>query len=380
VGGRAARDVGKAINGMGVKLNVGKTVDLDNPATYGALDRDDMLGKIREFPALCEKAWDVATKLSLPDGFAGVDKVVVLGMGGSAIGGDLVGSLALAQSRASVMVCRGYSLPSYVDARTLVVASSYSGNTEETLSCFEQSLKSGAKNLAMTTGGKLREMAEQHGVPVLTYNYRSPPRAALPFSFVPLLCVMGRLGLLEIAPVDIAEMVSALRRHQESIAENAPLASNQAKQIATDLRGRLAVIYGAETVSEVAHRWKTQINENSKAWAFHEVFPEMNHNAVVGYEFPADLNGRVLVVMLASSFLSERVQRRYAVVGRLLRKAGVEFRTVSGAGASRLSDMMSLVLFGDYVSYYLALLNGTDPSPVHAIDYLKEELARQPQA
>jgi glucose/mannose-6-phosphate isomerase len=297
-------------------------------------------------------------------------------MGGSAIGGDLVSSLATTESRVPVIVYRGYSLPAYVDSRTLVIASSYSGNTEETLTCFEQSLKAGAMNLAITTGGRLKEMAESANVPTFVFDYKSPPRAALPYSFVSLLCFMGRLGFLRDRTAEVNEAIWVLHEGAAHLNEDVPLASNQAKQIARDLHDHLAVIYGAEVVSEVAHRWKTQINENSKAWAFYEVFPEMNHNAVVGYEFPARLKGQVHVVMLASSFLSPRLQVRYEVVGRLLKKAGISFQTVYGSGHSQLSDVMSLVLLGDYVSYYLALLNGAAPGPVHAIDYLKSELAK----
>ncbi len=356
-------------------MDTQRAVDLDNPATYHSLDRDDMLKKIKEFPSLCQQAWDMAMQFDLPEELKDIDKVVLLGMGGSAIGGDLVSSLALIESQVPVMVYRGYNLPAYVDKHTLVIANSYSGNTEETLACFEQSLKTNAMKLAMTTGGKLKELASNHGIPVFSYDYKSPPRAALPYSFMPLLCFMKKLGLLRDKNIDIREMISALRQQQANISEEVPRGKNEAKKLACDLQGRLAVIYGAETVAEVAHRWKTQINENSKAWAFYEVFPELNHNSVVGYEFPPAVSNRVLVIILSSSFLNPRVQLRYEIVSRMLEKANIDFRTVNGAGNSHLGEMMSLVLLGDYISYYLALLNGVDPTPVRSIDYLKEELA-----
>jgi glucose/mannose-6-phosphate isomerase len=358
-------------------MDLGKIVDLDNPTSYRDLDRDDMLGKIGDFPSMCQKAWEMAEAFPLPAKFSEIDKIVILGMGGSAIGGDLVGSLVLDAARVPVSVCRGYALPEFVDARTLVIASSYSGNTEETLACFEQSLATGARKLAITSGGRLAEMAQSRGVPVFRYNYDSPPRAALPFSFMPLLCFMGRIGLLKENSGSVAEDIrSSLRGVQDAVGEDVPISRNKAKQLAADLHGRLAVVYGAETVSEVAHRWKTQINENSQAWCFYESFPEMNHNAVVGYSFPAALNGGVMVLMLSSSFLSPRVRVRYEVVSRLLKAAGIAFRVVGGAGGKPAGEMMSLVLLGDYVSYYLALLNGVDPSPVTAIDFLKAELAK----
>lgn len=350
--------------------------DLDAPETYKALDPQGMLHRIHEFPAQCEQAWDMAMKFSLPAQYSRVDKVVVIGMGGSAIGGDLLSTLAMSESRLPVLTVRGYSLPAYVDNRTLVIASSYSGNTEETLACFEQSIKAGAKNLAITTGGKLRALAEQNNVPLFVFDYKAQPRAALPFSFLTVLCFMQRLGFIGDKSDDVREMMAVLRQLSIAVSESVPLSSNYAKQLARDLFRRLAVIYGADTVSEVAHRWKTQINENSKAWAFYEVFPELNHNAVVGYQFPAELSSQVLVLMLRTANLPKPVELRYQVTARLLERAGVAYRLIDGQGNTRLSQMMSLILLGDYVSYYLALLYGTDPTPVKAIDYLKAELAR----
>ncbi len=149
-----------------------------------------------------------------------------------------------------------------------------------------------------------------------------------------------------------------------------------AKQLAARLHGRLPVIYGAGALAEVARRWKTQFNENSKAWAFHEVFPELNHNAVVGYQFPKELLSKIRVILLRSSFLHERIQLRYRITGELLDQVKVSHEFVDGVGKSPLSQVLSLVLFGDYVSYYLAILYRVDPSPVKVIDYLKDQLAK----
>jgi glucose/mannose-6-phosphate isomerase len=136
------------------------------------------------------------------------------------------------------------------------------------------------------------------------------------------------------------------------------------------------VIYGAGILSEVAHRWKTQLNENSKAWAFYEVFPELNHNAVVGYQFPLELANKIMVVLLRSTSLQRRLQLRYQLTCQLLDQTKVGYQVVDGDGTSPLSQMMSLVLFGDYTSYYLAILCKIDPSSVKAIGYLKEQLAK----
>ncbi len=336
-----------------------------------------MLDRISETPQQCQQAWQMAMKFDLPQDYSKVDKVVILGMGGSAIGGDLVASLVVSEAKLPILVYRGYDLPAFTDAKTLVIASSYSGMTEEILSSFEQALETDSKKLAITTGGKLKSMAEERNVPVFGFDYKAQPRAALAFSFLPILGFLQRLGFLSDKSADVAETVEVLQKLAQRINETVLLSHNPAKQLANRLYGRLLVIYGAGIVSEVAHRWKTQLNENSKLWTFYEVSPELNHNAVVGYQFPSELANKIMVVLLRSTFLQRRIQLRYQVTCQLLDQAKVGYQFVDGDGTSPLSQMMSLVLFGDYVSYYLAILYKIDPTPVKAIAYLKEQLAKE---
>jgi len=335
-----------------------------------------MLTCLHDMPQLCQQAWQMAMDFDLPQDYATVDKVVILGMGGSAIGGDLVGSLALYEAKLPILTCRDYNLPAFIDTKTLVIASSYSGMTEETLSSFEQALETESKKLAITTGGKLKTIAEKRNVPVFSFAYKAQPRAALPFSFIPILYFLQRLGFISDKSSEVTETVQVLQQLSQEINEGVPLSQNPAKQLASKLYGHLAVIYGAGIVSEVAHRWKTQLNENSKAWAFYEVFPELNHNSVVGYQFPEELANKIVVVLLGSALLSKPIKLRYQVTSQLLAQAKVDYQIVDGKGTSPLSQIMSLVLFGDYTSYYLAILNKIDPTPVKAIDYLKERLAK----
>ena len=352
-------------------------INLDDPQVFQQCDPEGMLARIHEMPRQCQQAWQTAMSFDLPPDYSQIDKVVILGMGGSAIGGDLVRSLALSEAKLPIFVQRDYDLPAFVDDKTLVIASSYSGNTEETLASFEQALGTESKKLAITTGGKLKEMAEQKNIPVSIFDYKAQPRATLGFSFLPILCFMQRLGFLSDKSADVAETVNVLQGLSAKIDEKVPLSSNPAKQLAERLYGCLPVVYGAGIVAEVAHRWKTQLNENSKAWAFYEVFPELNHNATVGYEFPKELAGKIKVVLLRSPSLHRRVRLRYKVTCELLDRAGVKYEFVDSEGGSFLSQMMSLVLFGDYASYYLAILYRVDPSPVKVIAYLKEQLAKE---
>jgi glucose/mannose-6-phosphate isomerase len=335
-----------------------------------------MLARIKELPMQCRQSWQAAMDFNLPADFAGVNKVVVLGMGGSAIGGDLVRSLVQSESKIPVIVHRDYGLPAFVDEKTLVIASSYSGNTEETLSGFEPALKTRAKKLAMTTGGKLQELAKANNVPVFKIEYKAQPRAALGFSFLPTLGVLQKLGFVKDKSADVAETVRVLEKLSARLDEKSPLSANPAKQLAQRLFGCLPVIYGAGIAAEAAHRWKTQVNENSKAWGFYEVFPELNHNATVGYPFPKDVAQKIRVILLRSPLFNERVKLRYDVTCELLKRSNVAYEFVDGEGRSAMSQMMSLVMRGDFTSYYLAILYGVDPSPVDVISYLKDRLAK----
>jgi glucose/mannose-6-phosphate isomerase len=352
------------------------TINLDDAKIYKQNDPDGMLARIKEMPWQCQQAWQAAMSFNLPPDYSDIDKVIILGMGGSAIGGDLVRSLAESEAKIPIIVQRDYGLPAFVDGRTLVIASSYSGNTEETLSAFERALKTGSKKLSITTGGKLQSMAEDNNIPVFKIEYKAQPRAALGFSFLPTLGVLQRLGFLGDKSADVAETVSVLKALSAKIDEEVPLSRNPAKQLAQRLYGCLPVVYGAGIAAEAAHRWKTQINENSKAWAFYEVFPELNHNATVGFELPKELASRIRVVLLRAPSFNQRVKLRYEVTCELLERAGVPYEFMDSEGNSLLSQMVSLVSFGDYVSYYLAILYRIDPSPVKVIDYLKERLAK----
>jgi len=352
-------------------------VYLDDPQIYRQFDTAGMLTHIRNFPQLCRRAWQMGLEFKLPDEYQTVKKIIILGMGGSAIGGDLVASLAVNQSTVSVQVCREYLLPQHVDENTLVIASSYSGMTEETLSAFQQSFNTPALKLAITTGGKLQSLCQSMAVPCFTFDYKASPRAALPFSFFILLGLLQNLGFLSEKKADVAETFTVLEDLNPKIQSTCPLSANPAKSLAQKLYGRLPVIYGSGITAEVAHRWKTQINENSKIMCFYEVFSELNHNAVVGYRFPENLMLKTLVVMLDSDLLHARIRLRYAITRTLLEKAGIQYQVLQGQGRSALSQMMSLILFGDYVSYYLAILNQADPTEVKSIDFLKNSLADQ---
>ena len=352
-------------------------INLDDFKVYKKYDPQDMLADIHKFPELCRQAWQLAINIELPSDYSQINKVVVLGMGGSAIGGDLAATLFEGEACIPILTHRDYTLPSFIDNNTLIIASSYSGMTEETVSAFSQALNTDAKKLAITTGGKLKEIAQKNNIPIYSFDYKAQPRAVLPFSFLPILNFLHRLGFVSDISSNLNEMLAVLKQLAEEIDESTPRSRNRAKQLAHRLNGKLAVIYGTGVTAEVAHRWKTQLNENSKAWAFHETFPELNHNAVVGYSFPLELTPNIFVVMLKTRHLRQQILQRYQITTQILENSNIDSCVIEGLGKSRLAQIMSLVLFGDYVSYFLAILNRVNPTPVEAIDFLKSKLANK---
>jgi glucose/mannose-6-phosphate isomerase len=335
-----------------------------------------MADRIGELPEAAANAWQAARTLALPPEFRSVSSVVITGMGGSAIGGDLVRALAESHSPVPVVVQRGYDLPAFAQAGALVIAMSHSGATEETLAVADEALKRGCKVLAVTGGGPLLPKVKAAGGTVYQFQYDAPPRAALGHLFVPLIAFFSQLGFLPDMSRDVDEALAVLRDLRSRLAPEEPESGNPAKQLARAIAGRLPIVYGGGIMAEVAHRWKTQFNENSKAWAAYDVLPELNHNAVVGYERPADFPEHSIVLLLDTTHQHSRVAVRERVTEGLLRMHNVTFQRIAPHGQGAPAQMLAAILLGDYVSYYLAQLYQVDPTPIAAIDHLKQELAK----
>lgn len=351
-------------------------MNLDHEQAIHRLDSDAMLERIGELPHQCRVAWELSESLTVPPDYALVRRVTIAGMGGSAIGGALLEGLVADECDIPINVVRGYSLPAFVRGPDdLVVTCSYSGNTEETLSCFDQARARGARVVAITTGGKLADRAREAGAPVVQFDYRSQPRAAIGCSFVLLLGLMHQLELIRDYSDQVTESAEVMEAWQEQIGAAVPLARNDAKQLATEIEDRLPVVYGAGFLAAVANRWKTQLNENAKQWAFFEVLPELHHNAVVGLGIPDQIHDNSLVLMLRSQLDAQRIHQRWDATQDLLVREGVAARPVYGRGHTALAQMLSLIHFGDYVSFYVAMLNEVDPTPVETIVFLKQRLA-----
>lgn len=317
-------------------------------------------------------AWQVSAA-----DFADPKNIVVIGMGGSAIGGDLIRAILRDSLLVPFTVCRDYTLPEYVDDETLVIASSYSGNTEETLSALNDALGRKAMVAAVSTGGLMKDVAELNDIPMAVLPEGLQPRAALGYSVVPILLFFEKIGLVKNARKDIESALAKLQVRREKYIEDSPLRSNPAKSLANHIHGRTAIIYGGPVLTEpVAHRWKAQICENGKNMAFANVFPESNHNELVGWnqKVMGDQAEKYVVFMLRDEGDHPKIRKRMNIVKTLIERCGTEVHDVHSMGEGPFERMLSLVQLGDFVSYYLAVLNGVDPTPVDVIEQLKGSL------
>lgn len=344
-------------------------IDLDDLQIYDALDPSRLRLRLRSMAEQCRQGWESIPFPSLPDHYRDVSRIVHFGMGGSAIAADYLQTVVTQAGGPPVDVYRGFGYPGPIDNETLVICSSYSGNTEETLSAFDPDLP-GCK-VAVTGGGRLEETATEYGIPLYGIDIVSEPRAALGYCLFALLSCVNGLGLVEDLEADVEEAVEVVGRLTEEYAESTPIEDNLAKNLAWQMMENLIVVYAGDIFECAARRWKTQLNENGKSWAFYEMLPEAGHNAVEGLERPGNISDETHVVFLGSGSVDDRLQPSYDGMGELLRRAGVGHTVVESEGDSVLAQIMSATVLGDYASYYLGLLYGADPSPVPRINALK---------
>lgn len=344
-------------------------------------DRFRMMDLLTDFPSQIEEGVRIGEDFDVPKSLHGpFDKVVFVGMGGSAIGGDVIRSLTSSESQIPIWISRHYQLPPFVDSKTLCIFSSYSGNTEETLFAFNEGLKKKVKTLAITSGGELARLCGKHAIPLITIPTGFPPRAALGYSVFPLLRVLGKMKVIPWDAKAVKETVSLLESlARKKYSPDVPTDDNPAKMLAQRLGNRLVVIYaGADLLDSAALRFRNQIEENAKALASHHIIPEMNHNEILGWQFPAKLISQSSAVFLRDVKDHPRVDLRMDFTKNLLsRERGVPTEEIRSQGKSRLARLFSAIYEGDWISYYLALFYQIDPTPVVVIEALKKELAKK---
>lgn len=346
-------------------------MNLDDTIWFKSVDKSNMLAEIDGLPDQLETAWKLGSQLELPS-FSGINQVLVAGMGGSAIGADLLAAYIEPLSRIPLFVQRDYTLPAWAaGSQTLVIASSHSGNTEETLSVFEQALQAGCQILVISTGGKLAENASSAGIPVWKFDHTGQPRAAVGFSFGLLLALFSRQGWIPDQASEIADALAAMRDQQSKLRADVPTVQNPAKRQAGQLMGRWVMILGSGLLAPVARRVKGQLNELAKAWGQFEALPEADHNTLAGIDHPEEMLTNTLVVFLRAASDHPRNRQRSELTQQSFMVAGLGTDFYIAKGSSRLAQLWTAIHYGDYTGYYLAMAYGVDPTPIPAISSLK---------
>jgi glucose/mannose-6-phosphate isomerase len=344
---------------------------LDDMGKIREIDKSDMLSFCVDAAKHYQAAAKAAEKISL--NYSKPENIVVAGMGGSAIGGELLKDWARGKVQVPIEVSRAYSLPAYADEKSLVLVVSYSGETEETLSSFLDAVKRKCRVFCVSSGGSLLGFAEKLGVPFLRVPSGFAPRAALPYLFVPLLVVLERFGVVSGVSDELSEAVAVLKRVGGENAPEKPVRENAAKSLAVGVNGTVPVIYGFGVFRGVAQRFKTQFNENGKTPSKWEYFSELDHNEVVGWERAGKLAECFSAVFIRDCAEPDEIRSRIEITKGLMPE-GTKLFEVWSQGKGELARMLSAVCVGDFTSVYLALLRGVDPTPVQTISLLKAKV------
>jgi glucose/mannose-6-phosphate isomerase len=331
-------------------------MDLNNVEGFNLLDSEQYIKQIYSLPVQLERSWTtgMGNPLSLP---RKPKQIVICGMGGSAIGGDLVATYLKRVSDIPIFICREYYLPQWaLNSETLVISSSYSGNTEETISAFEEAHGSGCMLMALTRGGKLAELSQNAGTAIWSIDHLGQPRAAVPTSFGLICVLLYRLGIIDNIWADIQRTVDLLNTQQAILGPESPVNKNPAKRLAGQLFGRMIGIVGSDLMSLI--------------------LPEMDHNILAGILNPTEQLSKLAVVFLKSKTDHLRNSLRSDFTRELLMLEGINTDVYQASGESDLEQLWSAIQFGDFTAYYLAMAYSVDPTPIPAIEQLKNVMKR----
>ncbi len=358
-------------------------IELDDCSVYERLDPSGLHRRLQGLPSQCRQAWQAAKKTEVPGHWRQCTEVIVAGMGGSAIAGNLVSDLAGPSSSMPIRMVRDFRIPGILignklagnTPRPLIVVCSFSGETEETLAMFDQARSAGVAMAAITGGGTLAEQAAEAGIPVMSVDAPGEPRSAVGYNLILLASLLDRAGVINVSENEVDEAVASAESMASQVAIEVPTKDNQAKLLAKELVGRLVVVYGGGALSGMALRWKSQINENGKSWAFAELLPELLHNSVESFPSGPEIRQRTTALLLRPHQTTPELGRRYDVLGGTLDRFGIENRMFTGVAGGPLAQSLSMLVLGDHVSYYMGLLNGIKPSETPNIDISKEQLS-----
>ncbi|HKY74437.1 MAG TPA: bifunctional phosphoglucose/phosphomannose isomerase [Patescibacteria group bacterium] len=352
---------------------------LDSRKDIGALDVQNVLGSIEHLPDQIEHAWSDTKAIQVSDAYKKVHKIVVSGMGGSALGAHVIKTLFKDTLKQPLEIVNHYELPEYVDKDTLVVLSSYSGTTEETLISAEDAKKRGAKIAVITAGGKLEEFANKEGCLlykiVPAHNPSNQPRMAIGYSVFGQLGLFNAMGLISIFDSEVAELVALLRKNAKLLNPDSK-EKNTAKFLAYSAFDKMVALIGAEHLEGALHVFNNQLNENAKNFTDYLVVPELNHHYMESLSFPKHMKDSVLFLVFNSNLYSPRVQKRIPLTIDVINQNGFTAEMVQTVWKTKMQQVWEAIQLGAFTNFYLAMLNGINPAPIPWVDYFKKKLGK----
>ncbi len=356
--------------------NLSRILDIEND--YQSVDKSNLLQNLLDFPDQLSTSYNDIKKLTIPSNYIQINKIMMLGTGGFGIGVEIIIDLIKHESKIPIEFCQDYVLPDCVDGKTLVICASYTGETEETVCAFEKAAERGSKIIGITTGGKIASICRKYKAPYYEINYGSEPRMALGYCLGAQIGLLKKLKLIEIEDDEIEKSIKSLDKLIEKISGQVDTHNNIAKHLAISIHGKIPIFIGSPILSSVAMRAKQQVNENSKSVAFYEQLPGMNHNVISGLEFPDNIKQNIFVVLLQSNYDYSRNKLRYQIFQTILDQKNIPYESIIiQPTISKFSELVGVISYVDFVSYYLSLLNNVDPTPTETIDYLNDKLKKE---
>lgn len=353
---------------------------LDEEEKIRELDKGNILGSLRDLPEQVKQCWEEMNAIKLPEDYKRARNVVICGMGGSALGGRIVDCLFTESLRGSIEVFTGYSVPDYTGPDTLVILSSYSGNTEETLAAAKEARKKNACSFILASGGKLAEFAAKENLPAYIYNpVHNPsgqPRMGLGYSLTAILNLMHRCGFITVDENEIEKSVDMMRGLVKEYDLLLPESENLAKKLAERLEGKSPVLVASEHLVGSTHVFKNQLNENSKTFATSFDIPELNHHLMEGLSNPRSIKPILHFIFFDSKLYPENIRKRYGLTKDVVEKNNISAEIFELTGTSQVIQVYEMLVLSSYVSFYLAILYGINPAPIPWVDYFKEQLSK----
>ncbi len=353
---------------------------LESKEKISELDVQNALGSIEMLGSQVQQIWELSHSLQFTEAQQNPQYIVVAGMGGSVLGTHVIQTLFKEQLRVPLLIVPDYELPSFVNSHTLVIASSYSGTTEETLVAVADAQKKGAQIAGITSGGKLAEFLRANNYPALifdpTFNPSNSPRMALGYSIFGQIALFARAGFIPFSASDFDAVLKTIAQAHLKFSVSVAQEQNQAKLLAFDLLNRLPVITVAEHLEGIAHVFASQLNENAKTFSEYRVVPELNHHLMEGLQFPDTNQATLLFVTVLSKLYLANNQRRMELTQEVIEQNHLEFRSFTVAGQTPIEQAFELLVFAAYTSFYLAMLNHQNPIPNPWVDWFKAELKK----